>query len=51
MYQEMYTHLFNAVTDALSAIDDRNYGQVEELLKQAQQDAEERFLAAGEQVE
>ena len=33
MYQEMYTHLFNAVTDALAALEAHNYGQAEQLLR------------------
>lgn len=36
MYQEMYTHLFNAMTDALEALAAHNYGQAETLLRQAQ---------------
>lgn len=44
MYQEMYTHLFNAVTDALAAMEARNYGQAEQLLRQAQLWTEERYL-------
>ena len=44
MYQEMYTHLFNAMTDALEALAAHNYGQAETLLRQAQLWAEERYL-------
>ena len=44
MYQEMYTHLFNAMTDALEALAAHNYGQAEILLRQAQLWAEERYL-------
>ena len=46
MYQEMYTHLFNAVTDALAALEAHNYGQAEQLLRQAQLWTEERYLQA-----
>ena len=44
MYQEMYTHLFNAMTDALEALAAHNYWQAETLLRQAQLWAEERYL-------
>lgn len=44
IYEEMYYHLFNAVTDALTSLAERNYGQAESLLKQAQQDVEEIYL-------
>ncbi len=44
MYEKMYCHLFNAVTDALEALGQRNYGQAEELLKAAQQASEELYL-------
>ena len=47
-YQQMYTLLFNAVTDALSQIDAQNYGLAAEILKRAQQEAEDRFLDAEE---
>lgn len=44
MYQEMYTYLFNAVTDALAALEAHNCGQTEQMLRQAQQWTEERYL-------
>ena len=43
-YRQMYLHLFNAVTDALQAIEQKNYGQAEALLTAAQQDAEEMYM-------
>ena len=39
-----YTSLFNAVTDAIQAISQQNYGLAKEILLQAQQKAEELFL-------
>lgn len=39
MYKKMYLKLFNAVTDALEAMERRNYGQAEDLLKRGQQEA------------
>ena len=43
-YKESYLLLWHAVDDALKAMDDRNYGQAEELLKKGQQDAEEAYI-------
>ena len=45
MYKKMYLKLFNAVTDALEAMERRNYGQAEDLLKRGKQAAEELYLA------
>lgn len=45
LYEKMYYQLFNAVTDALNALERRNYGQAEEILKAAQQEGEEIYLA------
>ncbi len=39
-----YTHLFNAVTDALLALEQQNYGKAKELLIEAQQTSEELWL-------
>ncbi len=47
-YQKMYTTLFNAITDALNAIDAQNLGVAKDLLRRAQLQAEELYLAAGE---
>lgn len=47
-YQELYFHLFNAVTDALAALEQKNYGMAEELLKRAQRETEEIFVEKGE---
>ena len=43
MYRKMYYALFNAVTDALEAMEQQNYGQARALLIAAQQQSEELF--------
>lgn len=43
-YQPLYTHLFNAITDALEALTARNYGTAEEILEKAQQWTEETYI-------
>lgn len=48
MYQKMYYTLFNAMTDALQAMGEQNYGTAREILEKAQQAAEEIFLDADE---
>ena len=42
--QKPYFLLFNAITDAVEAMDKLNFGQSRELLVRAQQAAEELFL-------
>ena len=42
-----YTVLFNAVTDAIEALDRQNFGTARENLVKAQQDAEDKVLEAG----
>lgn len=44
MYEELYHALFNAVTDALRAMEQENFGQAKELLIRAQQLCEERYI-------
>lgn len=44
VYEKMYYHLFNAITDALGELERCNYGSAEELLKKAQQEGEELYL-------
>ena len=44
-----YTTLFNAVTEALKAIEKWNYGMAWEILVQGQKDAEKQYIAEGEQ--
>lgn len=48
MYKEMYYHLFNAVTDAWTALERNNCGMACEILKKAQTEAEEIYLSAEE---
>lgn len=48
MYQKLYFLLFNAITNALEQIKNRNYGTAEELLISAQQKAEQIFLDSPE---
>ena len=45
-YKQPYLTLFNAITDALLAMEQCNYGQAKVLLMEAQQEAEEQFLSA-----
>ncbi len=47
MYQKMYTRLFNAITDALDAIAAQNFGLAAELLRDAQQEAEDVYIERG----
>ena len=46
-YQTLYPYLFNRVTDAVAALQARNYGAAEDILKSAQQDTEERYADGG----
>ena len=39
-----YTHLFNAVTDALRAMEQQNYGKAKDILIKAQQASEELWM-------
>ena len=43
-----YTLLFNAVTDAIEDIDQKNFGAARARLVKAQQDAEDAYLDAEE---
>ena len=44
MYRKMYYILFNAMTDALQAMKEQNYGMARKILEAAQQKAEDTFL-------
>ena len=44
LYRELYLRLFNRVTDALIALEQRNYGQTEDILKQAQLECESIYI-------
>lgn len=48
-FPKYYTRLFNGVTDALEAMQAQNYIKAQDILIQAQQDAEELFLADGDE--
>lgn len=45
-FQKSYCILFNACTDALRALEERNYGQARQLLMEGQQRAEGAYLEA-----
>ena len=47
-FPKYYTLLFNAVTDALEDIDQKNFGAARARLVKAQQDAEDAYLDAEE---
>ena len=47
-YQKLYTKLFNAATDALEALEQLNVGQAKDILRRAQQEAEEEYLSSEE---
>jgi len=47
-YQKLYTKLFNAATDALEALEQLNVGEAKDLLRRAQQEAEEDYLSSEE---
>lgn len=49
-YQEMYFHLFNAITNALGHLERQNYGMAAECLKAAQIDGENAYLTAEDPV-
>lgn len=48
-FPKYYTHLFNRVTDAIEAIQRQNYVAAQDILIKAQQEAEELYLADGEE--
>lgn len=48
-YRHMYLHLFHAVTDALSAMEQKNFGIAEELLKKGQIECEEYYMEPQEE--
>ena len=49
-YSKMYFDLFNRVTDALQELKKANYGSAAELLIRAQQEGEEAYLSAEDNV-
>lgn len=44
LYHKMYLTLFQAISSALKAIEQQNYGTAKELLLKGHQDAEEIFI-------
>ena len=46
MYKKMYLHLFNAITDALGALEKGNIWDGKRLLMEAQCAAEEMYISA-----
>ena len=50
-YQKPYHILWSVISDALAAIRAQNYGLAQELLLQAQQQAEDAFIAWGDRDE
>lgn len=48
LYKKLYCHLFNAVTDALRALDVKNDGGASHILKDAQLWCEEEYMNAVE---
>ena len=48
-YKQPYLLLFRGVTEALEQLQQQNYGLAAALLKQAQQTAEEAYIAQDEQ--
>lgn len=44
-YQMLYHKLFNACTNAISALEQQNFGQARALLITAQQEAEECYIS------
>ena len=50
IYKELYYHLFNQITDALAALERQDFGKAKEILMQAQQDAEEKYIDAEDET-
>lgn len=48
IFKKMYFTLFNQITDAMEALESKNYGQAVEILRRAQQQAEEQFISQDE---
>lgn len=47
-YERLYFRLFAAAADAVEALERQDFGTAKEILVRAQQEAEERYLAAEE---
>ncbi len=48
-FPKYYTCLFNSITDAIEAIQHQNYIAAQDILIKAQQEAEELYLANGDE--
>lgn len=48
-YETLYFGLFNAMTDALTALEAQNYGMAREIMVAAQKKAEDAYLEDGEE--
>lgn len=48
LYQSLYYHLFNSITDALCAMEAQHYAMARDILIRAQQMAEDRYINAEE---
>lgn len=51
IYKSLYFHLFNQMTDAISAIEQQNFGTAKDILIHAQQSAEEQYLDVDTETE
>ena len=49
-YRKMYFFMFNAITDALEALKQQNFGAAVDILKAAQQNGEAKYVE-GEEAE
>ena len=47
-YQKMYTYLFNAMTDALDALERMDIGRARCILQSSQLESEEIYIASDE---
>ena len=45
-YEKMYFKLFNAITDALQLLEEKDIGRAAFILAKAQYDAEEEYISA-----
>lgn len=44
IYKKIYFMLFNSITDALTELEKKNYGLVQEILRKGQMECEERYI-------
>lgn len=50
IYKRLYYMIFNAMTDTIEALEYQNYGRAIQIMKKAQQEAEERFMKEEEEL-